>query len=227
MTTTEIVEPASGRRVLWCEVGAVLAIGMLPDLANALTWLALSAKPMPYWLDALNLSCRSVCVSVAVLFIMFRSGESWAEFGLKRPRLSDLFLGVFLLVAHLLLWALISSAVPLAPWKETFEFSLPHSRLDYALMVLACAANGFAEELVMRAYLLTRMDRLLGSGILAIGVSAVFFASYHAYQGPPGIAHALMIGLLYGSYFGLAGRIWPCVVAHMLCNVTIYLSPAG
>ena len=87
-------------------------------------------------------------------------------------------------------------------------------------------ANSFAEELVMRAYLIDRLYRLLGSKYLAVGLSAVMFGSYHLYQGFwPGFVAASLTGIILGYYFIGTRRILPLVFAHTAYNLMIEFVP--
>ena len=70
------------------------------------------------------------------------------------------------------------------------------------------------EELVMRAYLLTRFEQLFRSTAAAILLSAALFAAYHSYQGYVGLVTVALIGLIYGMCFARWRRIWPLILAH-------------
>jgi len=54
-----------------------------------------------------------------------------------------------------------------------------------------------------------------------LGVSALLFASWHLYQGPPGVASTLATGLLYGAVFVSLRRLWPLAAAHAVWNLVI------
>lgn len=213
---------APDRRAIWCEVAAVLAVGVVPNAVSAATHLAAPAPPLPYWLDALNLCALSGCTILVTLYLIGRSGEPWERFGLTRPRLLDLPLGGFMLVAADLIWRLLPH-VPDLGIRAAQAFAGPRGPGDYALMVVKFALGAFAEELVTRAYLITRLTVLLRSRGEAVVVAAVLFASYHAYQGPPGVAYSLAFGLTYGVTFLVLGRVWPLALGHALYNVRIEL----
>lgn len=87
-------------------------------------------------------------------------------------------------------------------------------------------ANSFAEELVMRAYLMDRLYRLLGSKFLAVGLSAVMFGSYHLYQGFwLGFVGASLTGIILGYYFIGTRRIFSLVFAHTAYNLIVGFVP--
>jgi membrane protease YdiL (CAAX protease family) len=84
---------------------------------------------------------------------------------------------------------------------------------------LACGANGFAEELVMRGYLIVRLQRLFGSLTRAVILTSILFAAYHIYQGPRATVDVMLDGLIYGVAFCFLRRVWPVALAHALTNV--------
>lgn len=206
---------------LWGEVLAVLAIGYFPDLWSAI-FIAVQGQSaeLPYWLRASDLLVRSVCISFAVLYLIHRSGESWSYFGLPRPRLSDLGIGLVILLADYVLWQRVAPMLPMDIAKSESIHSMPRGAMEYILMLIKHAANGFAEELVMRAYLITRLELLLRSRFQAVFVSALLFASYHLHYGPGGsLVYIFAMGLAYGGLYLLMRRVWPLALAHMLINV--------
>jgi membrane protease YdiL (CAAX protease family) len=203
---------------VWWEVMAVLAIGVLPPLTSAIVAANVPVKP-PYWLHSLSLCLHSAGVSFAVLYVISRSGEPWSSFGLAHPKPRDLVFGLLL---ALIGWALWERFGPLlddyAADANTFFF-WPQSGADYAWMVVRQAANGFAEELVVRAYLITRLTRLMKSPALAVLFSTLAFASYHLHYGPGGLALVALMGLAYGGIYLLIRRVWPFALGHMLFNM--------
>lgn len=217
------VPPAqpSTQHSLWLEVMAVMAVAVIPNLISAVILLVSPARPLPYWLDSLYLIVLSGCTIFVTLYLIARSGDSWSHFGLTRPRWSDVPLGIGLLIALEFLWSIVGNLVPIIAVAVGPLFAMPGSSTDYVLMFVKHGANGFAEELVCRAYLITRFGTLLGSRGVAVAVSAAVFASYHIYQGSLGVAFALLMGILFGSTFLVIGRLWPLVIGHALCNVRL------
>jgi membrane protease YdiL (CAAX protease family) len=203
----------------------VLAVGVIPALADAVAVLYDPRPPLAYWLDALLLTSRSACTSFVVLYLIRRSGLPPARFGLSRPRLGDLPLGLCLAVVGMALW--FSPSLPVdAPEAHRRLFAGPASAVDYVLMVVKFGANGFAEELVTRAYLVTRLGRLLRSRAWAVAVAAALFASYHVYTGTRGVVYSLLLGIIFGVFFLATRRVWPLVLAHTLIDIIADLPPA-
>lgn len=214
-------------RAVWWEVAAVLAVSVLPALASGVVSLCdpvppSAVPPLPYWLNSFYLIVMSGCTILVTLYLMSRSGEPWEKFGLPRPRILDGPLGAFLLIVALVVW----SRVPPIPdfgfgVRTGGEFVRPRGAGDHALMVAKYALAGFAEELVMRAYLLTRLVMLLRSRGEAVLFAAVLFAACHTYQGGVGVVHSFVFGLTYGVAFLVLRRVWPLAVGHALYNISI------
>ena len=215
--------PALARHLIWGEVSAVLAVAFVPSLVFAVD--PLPPPPPPYWFDALSLTVRHGCTVFVTLYLIHRSGEPWERFGLTRPRLWDVLLGVgFFFVAEAL-WLFCCSRLPWDGGPSPGDlFPRPRRPEDYALMVLKFGANGFAEELVYRAYLITRLELLLRSRGAAVLLSGALFGAYHGYQGAAGVADTMAFGVAYGVAFLLLRRVWPLAVGHALFNIRIDLA---
>jgi membrane protease YdiL (CAAX protease family) len=213
----------------WGEVLAVLTIGVLPNLAAAIRSGAESAlnsprQALPYWLDSLLLCAYSLCAIYPVLYLIGRSGEPLASFGVVRPKLGDLWLGLFLFLVDGVIRVTLARVLPEPMVNMSAHFPAPKGALDYALMAVMHAANGLQEELVTRAYLITRLERLLDSRVLAVALSALLFTSYHVYQGPGwSLAYQFAFGLAYGGLYLLIRRLWPFAIGHTLVNVALEL----
>lgn len=91
-----------------------------------------------------------------------------------------------------------------------------------ALVLSACANSG-AEEIVVVAYLLTRLRALGWSDNSALAASALLRGSYHLYQGLGGGAGNVVMGVIFGRYWQRTGRLWPLVIAHAVIDVVAYI----
>jgi membrane protease YdiL (CAAX protease family) len=217
--------------VLWLEVSAVLALGVFPDLwfvASGWLWPDPAEQPFAYlyW----SLIVRSLQVSLPVLWIIARCGEPWQTFGVVFPRWRDAGYTILAVlaaeIADALYWGVVYRAVPaetLARDNEMWSTMFPPAETAayVALVVTASLANGFAEELVMRGYLIPRLERLLGSAWSSIGLTAILFAAYHLYQGWLGAGGALIMGIVFGAMFWKVRRLWPFALAHALIDIKI------
>lgn len=210
---------------IWGEVCAVLAIGVVPYILYAGISLRLPPSiPLPYWLDAIQATVMSGCTIFVTLYLIHRSGESWGRFGMPPPKPRDGLLGIGMLFAGVALWFCFG----LVPWvmgaTSDYQFPQLDRPMDYALMVLKYGLSAFSEELVTRAYLITRLEHLLRSRGAALMLSAALFATYHGYQGVTGLVYTMAFGLVYGLAFLLIRRIWPLAVGHALFNIYLELA---
>jgi len=219
------VAPAARAR-LWWEITAVACIAVFPPLANALT--SGPAPEAPRW-DSAAMAwhvAQSVCVVVPLLWIARRGGMEWRELGLVRPRAVDL-LSVALLT-------LLSIGIGKLAWiafmgvtGDDPERIAPRTEAiaPVALFVVAHLANGFAEEVAMRGYLIPRLRAATGSLAAAITLSTSAFASYHGYQGAYGVAGTLLFGLVYAFAFLMWRNVGVLALAHALSNLwTAYVA---
>jgi membrane protease YdiL (CAAX protease family) len=93
------------------------------------------------------------------------------------------------------------------------------------LMVIAFA-NGWAEEVIVVGYLLTRLRQLRMPSSVALGCSALLRGGYHLYQGfGAGLGNVAM-GLVFGCLWQRSGRLWPLIIAHGLIDTVAFVGYA-
>src|SRR5262249_39264391 len=153
-------------RALWWEVGAVLAVCVVPQIAWSIEYLLEPSLPRSYWLDSLMYYVGSACLIYMVLYLIYRSGEGWAKFGLGRPRRSDMFLGLLMLLATIALYALVARRIGYG--NHAGSERPPPEPWENLLLALSYMATGFSEELVCRSYLVTRLEQLRRSSVQAV-----------------------------------------------------------
>ena len=217
--------PAMSRREIWLELCVVLAVGVVPYFIYGMVSLAMEARQFTvYWTDAVQLLVSAGTIATVVRYLIHRSGETKAKFGLRPLRTLDWIIGaaVAALVAgcaiglgYVLLWLGLTG--------DGFQFASAGSGLDLWLLVPMLFVNSLAEELVTRAYLITRLEQLTSSPWKALALSTALFASYHCYQGVAGMTGCAMIGLVFGAVFVYLRRLWPLVIAHTIYNLGLYL----
>jgi membrane protease YdiL (CAAX protease family) len=156
-----------------------------------------------------------------VTYLVRRSGEELAGIGLAwdRPR-EDVTRGVLLFVVvgvagigvYLAAVAIgvnrfVVPVPPLGQW-----WTVP-------VLLLNAAEAALLEEVVVVAYLVTRLRQLGLSKVGAIGASALLRGSYHLYQGWGGFLGNVAMGILFGLVFVRTRRAWPIVIAHFLLDL--------
>ncbi len=215
---------------LWIEVAAVLCLAYIPYAFAALT-AVIDPRPSSYSFGH-GLFLRIVTalqVSAPLLVILALGREPWQTFGIVRPRwIMDVIFGAIICGTGYIAWNFSLYLVPPKTWGNwAFLHAPPRARLEGAsaicLLFVTCVASGFCQELVMRGYLIARLERLLRSTAGAVLVTSVLYASYHIYQGVDTIVGHVAIGILYAVWFCVLRRLWPLCIAHVLHNFLISL----
>ncbi|MCZ9290372.1 abortive phage infection protein [Corynebacterium sp. HMSC08A12] len=117
-------------------------------------------------------------------------------------------------------------AVHLGLSKQVVPTGLDESWWRIPLLILNSWANGFAEELVVVAWLSTRLRQLRISWAWVFAASALLRGSYHLYQGYSAGLGNIIMGVIYLWYFKRTGRIWPLVIGHGLIDTVAFVGYA-
>ncbi|MEU4314778.1 CPBP family intramembrane glutamic endopeptidase [Nocardia sp. NPDC024068] len=159
------------------------------------------------------------------LYLLWRSGIAPRAIGLARVRFRpDVLHGVALAAVI----GLPGLGLYLIAQASGINVTIVPDALDdhwwrLPALVLSACANSAAEEIVVVAYLLTRLRALGWSDNSALAASALLRGSYHLYQGLGGGIGNIVMGVVFGRYWQRTGRLWPLVIAHALIDVVAYL----
>lgn len=156
-----------------------------------------------------------------VLYLVRRNGEGLSSIGFAwdRPR-EDLLRGSLLfVVVGLGGIGVYLGAVALG--ANRFVVPVPPLGHWWTVPVLFLNAIQAAllEEVVVVAYLVTRLRQLGVTQLAAVGASALLRGTYHLYQGWGGFLGNVAMGVLFGLVFVRTRRAWPIVIAHFLLDV--------
>ncbi|MBV9089009.1 MAG: CPBP family intramembrane metalloprotease [Mycobacteriaceae bacterium] len=162
------------------------------------------------------------------LYLLLLSGVSPAMVGLRRPRwrpdlLGGIGLAALIGVPGLGLYLLarvlgISAAVVPSELTDTW-WRLP-------VLTATALANGWAEEVIVVAYLITRLRQLgMGDG-RAILCSSLLRGAYHLYQGFGAGLGNLAMGVVFGYVWRRTNRLWPLIIAHGLIDTVAFVGYA-
>lgn len=206
---------------------AVLCLAVFPAIYDAIAaWYLKIEVSVGFHYLTTSLIVRSIQVSLPLLLIVKLSKIEWEAIGLQQIRWSrDVASGIglwlmgtmgFYIAFYIVYFTLPESWLSVEEPESMFEG--PEDAMDYGLVLLVSCANGFAEELVMRGYLLTRIERLLKSTWAALLITTLLFAAYHLYQGAGAAIGIAGLGLIYGGAFCLWRRLWPLVIAHAIAD---------
>ena len=156
-----------------------------------------------------------------VVYLVRRSGEGTRALGIRADRVRDdvvhgiaLFavvglagIGVYLAAVELGVNRFVVPVPPLGHW-----WTVP-------VLVLNAIEAALLEEVVVVAYLVTRLRQLGLTESASVGASALLRGTYHLYQGWGGFLGNLAMGALFGTVFSRTRRVWPIVVAHLLLDI--------
>jgi membrane protease YdiL (CAAX protease family) len=230
------------RRGLRIEVGVMLAVSFGVSAAIAVLQLIdavlsglsghrvrLNENLSRYDLINLGLNLATIAQLVAwgalALYLLWRSGFGPARIGLGRLRwrsdvLGGLRLAALIGIPGLLLYL---AARWLGMNAEVEPSALHNSWWRIPVLIIAAFANGFAEEVVVVGYLITRLRQLGLSQNRAILASSVLRGLYHLYQGFGAGLGNLVMGLVFGYSWCRSGRLWPLVIAHGVIDTVAFV----
>lgn len=181
--------------------------------------------------DLINLGLNLVSIGQLVawgllaLYLLWRSGIGPAQIGLGRLRWPSDVVGGLGLAALIGLpgLGLYVVARMLGMNAEVEPTSLASSWWRVPVLVLAAFANGFAEEVVVVGYLITRLRQVGLTPVQAVLASAALRGLYHAYQGFGAGLGNLAMGLVFGYAWYRWRRLWPLVIAHGVINSVAFV----
>lgn len=225
--------------ISWRRFGLELAVLLL--VAFPVTWITRVFVYPGLGLPASGPVPVRTIVLVAIVWWLIRSrGESWADFGLKRPKslwaMAGIMLGLLIGKLYVVtpLSDVIRTALDLGESDYTFFNHLHGNTLALALWLpLAWVAAGFGEEMLMRGYLMGRISSVLGgtsvAWVVAVVAQAALFGFLHTYLGLGGGVSAALSALTNGVFFLLSRRnLWPVILVHGIWDtaavILIYLT---
>ncbi|MDO3640207.1 CPBP family intramembrane metalloprotease [Mycolicibacterium sp. KC 300] len=243
-----VTEPADAqspqRRVLCIEIAVVLAVtfglsaytALLSLIESVLQGLsgqviALNPKRSPFDLIDLGFNLTRVFQLLAWgalgLYLLWRSGFGPSRIGLGRPRGRDVLggLGLAALIGLPGL-ALYQVARLLGANADVEPAELYDTWWRIPVLLAVSFANGWAEEIIVVGFLLTRLRQLHVNPMAAVVISSLLRGAYHLYQGfGAGLGNVAM-GLVFGYVYQRTGRLWPLVVAHALIDAVAFVGYA-
>lgn len=230
------------RRAIRLEIGVMLAVTFGVSAMVALLRLAdavlsglpgyrVRMNPNLSRYDLINLGLNLVSLGQLVawgllaLYLLWRSGIGPTQIGLGRLRWPGDVIGGLGLAALIGLpgLALYLAARTLGMNADVEPASLASSWWRIPVLVLAAFANGFAEEVVVVGYLITRLRQLGRTPAQAVLASGALRGLYHLYQGFGAGLGNLVMGLVFGYVWCRWGRLWPLVIAHGLINSVAFV----
>lgn len=162
------------------------------------------------------------------LYLLWRSGFGPREVGLGRPRIHPDVLGGLGLAALIGLpgLALYQVARKLGINASVEPAELYDTWWRIPVLLLVAFANGWAEEVIVVGFLITRLRQLRVSPVAAVIISSLLRGLYHLYQGFGAGLGNLAMGLVFGYVWLRTGRLWPLIIAHALIDAVAFVGYA-
>jgi membrane protease YdiL (CAAX protease family) len=162
------------------------------------------------------------------LYLLSRSGIGPRDIGLSRPRWGADVVGGIGLAALIGLpgLALYALARVIGLSASVVPTTLTDTWWRIPVLILAAFANGWAEEVIVIGYLLTRLRQLGVGGTRALAYSSLLRGAYHLYQGFSGGLGNFAMGVVFGIVWRRSGRLWPLIVAHGLIDTVAFVGYA-
>ncbi|KUH66454.1 CAAX protease [Mycolicibacterium novocastrense] len=239
----ELTDPA--RRALRIEIVVVLAVtfglsaysallNLIESVLLGLSGQVVALNPRRSPFDLVDLGLNLVWVfqlsawGALAVYLLWRSGIALKSIGLGPPRWRADLLGGLGLAALIGLpgLALYQVARLLGMNADVEPAELYDTWWRIPVLLLTALANGWAEEVIVVGYLITRLRQLSVSPATAVVVTSVLRGLYHLYQGFGAGLGNLAMGVVFGYVYLRTGRLWPLIIAHALIDAVAFVGYA-
>lgn len=159
------------------------------------------------------------------LYLLWRSGFRPADIGLGRLSWrSDLPRGIGLAaLIGIPGLGLYVAGRALGIGVSVVPSTLGDSWWRLPVLTLMAFANGWAEEIIVVGYLLTRLRELQLSATKSLLLSSLLRGCYHLYQGFGAGLGNIVMGVVFGYTWQRTGRLWPLIIAHGLIDAVAFV----
>lgn len=180
----------------------------------------------------------SLLAALAVAsWCLYKRGGKWADLGLRKPESIPKMLlwSLVALMVTMVVGILANIAVTAAFGGDSSEIDprysnrfaeVPGSTMLYLYWILVSWVVGaFAEEMLFRAMLISRLEQLLSkfryAPVAAVMLQSAIFGQQHFYyQGLSGALATGAIAMVSGAMYLLLKRnLWPLVLSHGAANM--------
>ena len=180
------------------------------------------------WLDILDQVADvlngALPAFLAIVLLMRSPGGRGLGIGLRRLTWSDAGWGgafAFGIGAPGLLLVYVARRLGLN--AQIVVTSFPDVWYRVPTLLVDAFQQGLAEEVVVCAFVLTRLRQLGWSNSRALAAESVLRGSYHLYQGYGGFIGNAVMGVIFGLWFQRTRRVWPLVIAHGVIDAVSFI----
>jgi membrane protease YdiL (CAAX protease family) len=187
-----------------------------------------AAKTQYQWLDILDqlagILAGVLPAFLAVVLLMRSPGGPGYGIGLHRLRLRELAQGLgFAALIGIPGLGLVYVARKLGANAQIVVTDFPDVWYRVPTLLLEAFQQGIAEEVIVAAYVSTRLRQLGWTNARALGAASVLRGSYHLYQGYGGFVGNAVMGLIFGWWFQRTRRVVPLVIAHFVIDAVSFI----
>lgn len=180
------------------------------------------------WLDILDqlvsLLNGILPVFLVIVLLLRSPGGPGLGIGLDRLRLREIAQGAgFAALIGIPGLAFVYVARKLGLNAQIVVTNFPDVWYRIPTLILEAFQQGAAEEIVVAAYVLTRLRQLGWTNSRALAAGAVLRGSYHLYQGYGGFIGNAIMGVIFGWWFQRTRRVWPLVIAHFVIDAVSFV----
>jgi uncharacterized protein len=186
---------------------------------------SLLTHPMPATVAFTDRHLVSLVVEEAVLaallvpWLVRRGWSPRAVAGAPEPLDVGRGVGVWLLAigCYALTWILFAGLQPDAARALAADDPFTGQPAGALAVIVGSVVNPVFEEFLWLGYGVTRLAPRIGLRSAA-ALSVALRTSVHLYQGSWVVLAVLPLGVAFTWYYGRTRRLWPVVVAHVLCD---------
>jgi uncharacterized protein len=219
----------SGINALLDFLRAQITINHGAGFGNVATGPINSGKKTEYpWLDILDQLAGVLSgllpAFLAIVLLMRSPGGAGLGIGLDRLRIREIVQGAgFAALIGIPGLGLVYVARKLGANAQIVVTDFPDVWYRIPVLLLDAFQDGVAEEIIVGAFVLTRLRQLGWTNSRALAASAVLRGSYHLYQGYGGFFGNAVMGVIFGWWFQRTRRVWPLVIAHFVIDAVSFI----
>jgi membrane protease YdiL (CAAX protease family) len=219
----------SGITALLSFVRAQITINHGAGFSNVATGPINSGAKTEYqWLDILDQLAGVLSgllpAFLAIVLLMRSPAGRGLGIGLDRLRVRELAYGCgFAALIGIPGLALVYFARKFGLNAQIIVTDFPDVWYRIPVLLLDAFQDGVAEEIIVGAFVLTRLRQLGWSDSRALAASAVLRGSYHLYQGYGGFVGNAVMGIIFGWWFQRTRRVVPLIVAHFVIDAASFI----
>jgi uncharacterized protein len=187
-----------------------------------------ASKSAYQWLDILDqvysIVAGLLLAFLAIVLLMRSPGGRGFGIGLDRLRVREVLQGLgFAALIGIPGLAFVYVARKLGLNAQIVVTNFPDVWYRVPTLILEAFQQGVAEEIIVAAYVLTRLRQLGWSNSRALVAASVLRGSYHLYQGYGGFVGNAIMGLAFGWWFQRTRRVWPLIIAHFVIDAVSFV----